>query len=90
MSKEKLSDDEVKSVEEAITEAKKDLESDEIARLDAGHQRLEQALHKVAETLYKSQAGDAAAPGEPEADPEVKVEADDDVVDAEYTEEKTD
>jgi molecular chaperone DnaK len=86
-SKDKISDDEKKSVEEAIAEAKKDLESGEIPRLDAGHQRLEQSLHKVAETLYKAQAG-AAEPGAEGAAPEPP--ADDDVVDAEYTEDKHD
>ena len=42
--------------------AKKDLESGDVAKLDAAHQRLERELHKVAELLYKSQAG-GAAPG---------------------------
>jgi molecular chaperone DnaK len=90
-SKEKISEDEQKLVAEAIAEAKKDLESGELARIDAAHQRLEQSLHKVAETLYKAQGGGGepgAAPGA--AAPEAEGGGDDDVVDAEYTEEKGD
>ncbi len=35
--------------------ASKDLESDDAARIDAARQRVEQAMHKVAELLYKAQ-----------------------------------
>jgi molecular chaperone DnaK len=88
--KEKLSSEEKQSVDEAIAEAKKDLGSDDLARLDAGHQRLEQALHKIAETLYKEQDGSSGPAGAPDGASDGSADADDDVVDAEYTEEKGD
>jgi molecular chaperone DnaK len=88
--KEKLSSEEKQSVDEAIAEAKKDLGSDDLARLDAGHQRLEQALHKIAETLYKEQGGSSGPAGAPDGASDGSADADDDVVDAEYTEEKGD
>jgi molecular chaperone DnaK len=87
---EKLSDGDTASVKSAIEEAKKDLESDDVARLDAARQRVEQELHKLAEILYKTEAtegeGAAPAPDDGAAGPS----ADGDVVDAEYTEEKGD
>jgi len=89
-SKEKLPDDEKQAVLDAIAEAKKDLEANELARLDAGHQRLEQALHKIAESLYKAQAGGPEAGPAAEAPAAEASGADEDVVDAEYTEEKDD
>ncbi len=87
---EKLSDVESGALKSAIEEAKKDLESDDQARFDAGRQRVEQELHKLAEVLYKTEAAqDSAAASEPGADSAGSA-ADDDVVDAEYTEERGD
>jgi molecular chaperone DnaK len=87
---EKLSDGDAESVKSAIEEAKKDLESGDVARLDAARQRVEQELHKLAEILYKTEAtpGEGAAPA-PDAE-SAGPAADGDVVDAEYTEEKGD
>ena len=67
----------------------KDLESDDLARLDSGRQSLEAALHQVAEALYKAEAPPA---GEGPAGEEAAADSndDEDVIDAEYTEEKTD
>ena len=84
---EKLSDAESGALKSAIEEAKKDLESDDQARFDAGRQRVEQELHKIAEVLYKTQAAEGSgAASEPGADAADSV-VDEDVVDAEYTEE---
>jgi molecular chaperone DnaK len=88
--REKLGDEDAKGLEEAIAAAKTDLEGDDAAKMDAAHQRVEAALHKVAEALYKAEgaAGAGAAPGA-----EAAAEgggSDDDVIDAEYTEEKGD
>ena len=83
-----------KSFEELLAEAKTDLESEEDARIDAAHQRIESELHRLAEQLYKDQAGGADGPQDPAAaggDPNpASSPPDDDVIDAEYTEEKTD
>ncbi len=75
------------SLEAAIASARADLESDDAARMDAGRQRLEQEMHKVSEVLYKA-AG--AAPGAEGADAAAggAKKNGDDVIDAEYTEEK--
>jgi molecular chaperone DnaK len=83
----KVSSEDKQAVESAVAEARKDLDSGDTAKLDAAHQRVEQALHKVAEALYKAQAakGEAGAQGEPAASPRG---SDGDVVDAEYSEEK--
>jgi molecular chaperone DnaK len=87
----KLPEGDVAAVRGAIEDAKKALENDDAAGMDAAQQRLEQSLHKVAEALYKTQAEagpepQAGAPGA-QGDSGAK---DDDVVDAEYTEEKGD
>jgi molecular chaperone DnaK len=87
---EKLSDADSGALKSAIEEAKKDLESDDPARFDAGRQRVEQELHKLAEVLYKTQAAEGSgATSEPGAD-SADSAADEDVVDAEYTEERGD
>jgi molecular chaperone DnaK len=87
---EKISEADSGALKSAIEEAKKDLESDDQARFDAGAQRVEQELHKLAEVLYKTQAADGAdAASEPGAD-SAGAATDDDVVDAEYTEQKED
>jgi molecular chaperone DnaK len=88
----KIGTSEKSELEGVIAEAKKDLESEDAAKLEAARQRVEQGLHKVAEQLYKAQAasgsagpssgGDAAPGAAPGGKPG------DDVIDAEYTEEK--
>jgi molecular chaperone DnaK len=81
-------DDALKSgVEGVLAEAKKELESEDAARIDAALQRVQAELHKVAEVLYKAEAAqaDAGAAGEEAGG---GAAADDDVIDAEYTEEK--
>ena len=80
------------AVEEAIAEAKTKLESQDVAELDAATQQLTQSLHKVAEVLYKQGAEQAAAAeGGPETGgPDGSGPSDDDVIDADYTEEKSD
>jgi len=83
---EKLSDDDKAPLQGVIDSAKKDLESNDAARIDAANQQLEAELHKLAETLYKAEsAGDADPAGEPAA---AESNSDEDVIDAEYTEEK--
>jgi len=80
----RLSDADKTAVRSVVDDAKQDLESGDVAKLDAARQRVEQQLHKVAEALYKAQAegaaGDAGAGAKPAGD-------EGDVVDAEYTEE---
>lgn len=80
----KVGDSEKQSLQAAIDSAKKDLESDDAARLDAAKQQLESELHKLAETLYKAEAAEEGA----SADASSEAGAEEDVIDAEYTEEK--
>jgi molecular chaperone DnaK len=86
----KVPEEEKTKIEEVLKEAKADLESDDLARIDAANQRVEQAMHKIAEVLYKAQPEEGAegppgagGPGESAPGGE-----DGDVIDAEYTEEK--
>jgi molecular chaperone DnaK len=87
----KLSEADKTSVRSAVEEAKKDLESDDLAKIDAARQRVEQELHKVAEALYKAQTAEGAAGAGPAgaggAAPGTAAGDEGDVVDAEYTEE---
>ncbi len=75
------------SLEAALTAAKADLESEDAARMDAGRQRLEQEMHKVSEALYKATGAQPGAAGGATAEGSAK-KGGDDVIDAEYTEEK--
>ncbi|MEM7411908.1 MAG: molecular chaperone DnaK [Myxococcota bacterium] len=90
---EQIDAEEKAKVESAIEAAKKELESDDPAKLDAAQQQLEQSLHGIAEQLYKAQAAEGGAPG-PDAGAAGGPAGGptggnaDDVVDAEYTEEK--
>ena len=87
---EKISESDSGALKSAIEEAKKDLESDDLARFESGAQRVERELHKLAEVLYKTQtSGGADAASEPGAS-SAGAATDDDVVDAEYTEQKED
>jgi molecular chaperone DnaK len=76
--------------EDAVAGAKKALEGEDDAAIDSARQRLEAALHKVAEHLYQQQqAGGEAGGGEgPSGGEGGPGGGDDDVIDAEYTEEK--
>jgi molecular chaperone DnaK len=80
------------AVEEAIAAAKGKLESQDVAELDAATQTLTQALHKVAEVLYAQGAEQAQAAGAPGADAgsAPNQPAEEDVIDADYTEETRD
>ncbi len=89
----KLDESQRKEMEETLKTAREDLASEDAARIDAARQRVEQATHKLAEVLYRaSEAGGPAGPeaaGGPAAG-EAGGGPPDDVIDAEYTEEKGD
>jgi molecular chaperone DnaK len=91
---EQLSDEDKSAVEAAIATAKEKLTSEDPAELEAATQELTQALHKVAEVLYKQQGGEEGAPGANPADgppPGASSQPpDEDVIDADYTEGKSD
>jgi molecular chaperone DnaK len=84
----KVSADAKKNVEDALAEARSALETDDVAKIDAARQKVEQSMHAVAEALYKAQGGaDPTSGGAPPSGSEGS-SGGDDVVDAEYTEEK--
>ena len=74
-----------------MTDARADLESGDAAKIDAAHQRVETELHKIAEKLYKKEStgSEGGAPSSDEAEGSAK-HADDDVIDAEFTQENDD
>jgi molecular chaperone DnaK len=85
---EKLAGEVGEGVRAAIETAKRELESEDAAKLESARRQLEQQLHRAAELLYKAQQ---TAPGGGPSGPEPASGApggDGDVVDAEYTEEK--
>ena len=86
---EKLDEADKAEINEAIAAAKADLESQDVAKLDAAHQRVETALHKVAEKLYKTTGGADAGGARPTGEAS-EADSGDDVIDAEFTQEKED
>ena len=86
----KISGDEKSSVESAVAEAKKALESNDAAAMKAASEQLTQASHKLAEVMYKaSQAQAGGAPGAgpaggPSGDGASQQKKDEGVIDAEY------
>jgi molecular chaperone DnaK len=78
-------------VEGALAEARTDLESNDVARMDAARQRVEKEMHAVAEVLYRAQTEASAPGGADGASPDPSAgggAADGDVIDAEYTEDE--
>ncbi len=91
---EKMEDADKSALESAVSDAKVDLESGDAEKLDVAKQRVEAELHKIAEKLYKAEA--ASPEAGPEADPSAEASGasgrhdDDDVIDAEFTQENDD
>jgi molecular chaperone DnaK len=81
----KLSDSDAKSVEAAIADCKKALESGDVAAINRAADALTQASHKVAEAMYRSGAQAGAGGGGAASGAGAKAgEKTDDVIDAEY------
>ena len=88
--KDKMSEEDVTALEKALADAKEKVKSEDPDEVNAAHEQLIQASHKLAETLYKDQqqaggpaggpAGDADGPADPQAN---KKQEDDGVIDAE-------
>ena len=90
--RDKLAEADAKAVEDAVAEARQALEGDDADRIASARQKLEGAMHKVAEALYKAQgaAGAEGAGGAEGGASAGGTSGGDDVIDAEYTEEKGD
>jgi len=89
-SKDKLSADEIRSTEEALTTAKDALKSTDMDRIKQATDNLTKASHHLAETLYKKTSQSApgqeqgGAPGQEQGGAPGGQKRDDDVVDAEF------
>ena len=88
--KDKLDAATIGSMESAIADAKKALEADDRAAMDAQFENLQNASHAMAQALYSAQGGQQGGPQGPgqQQGPQSGAEdkKDDDVVDAEFTE----
>jgi molecular chaperone DnaK len=92
--KEKISEGDFSTIKEAIAEARKAVESQDDARVQAAQQRLEKEAHRVASVMYEK-AGAAGAPPPGNDDPSAGAASggskssgkpDDGVIDAEFEE----
>jgi molecular chaperone DnaK len=86
--KDKMSADDIRSIEDALTPAKEALKSGNSDQIKKAIDDLTKASHKLAEMLYKKSSqttppGDGS-PGQEQSGPQTKQKGDDDVVDAEF------
>ncbi|TNF47799.1 molecular chaperone DnaK, partial [bacterium] len=85
--RDKVSEEDAKNLEEALKAGREALEGDDADVMNKAIEAITQASHKLAEVLYQeAQAAGEGAAGEPDAGAEASQPgSDEDVVDAEYT-----
>ena len=88
-----LSDEEKKELEQALEEGREALKSDDPGKIDLATERITAVSHKLAELMYKKQQEEASqSAGEGEAEGQASEQGNstsgDDVIDAEFTEQK--
>ena len=88
-----LSDEEKKELEQALEEGREALKSDDPGKIDLATEKITVVSHKLAELMYKKQQEEASAgAGEGEAEGQASEQGNstsgDDVIDAEFTEQK--
>ena len=88
-----LSEDEKKELEQALEEGKEALKSDDPGKIDLATEKITAVSHKLAELMYKKQQEEASAgAGEGGAESQASEQGNstsgDDVIDAEFTEQK--
>ena len=88
-----LSEDEKKELEQALEEGREALKSDDPGKIDVATERITAVSHKLAELMYKKQQEEASAgAGEGGAESQASEQGNstsgDDVIDAEFTEQK--
>lgn len=86
--KEKLPAGDVKAIEDAVETAKKALESQDADRIKKAGDDLQQAALKIGEVLYKAQQAQKGPGPAPEGEAKQEKKKDDNVVDAEFEEQK--
>lgn len=84
--RDKLSDSDAKQIDDVLAEAKKILEEGAEDQMEAVYERLTQASHQIAATLYQSATAEAGPAGDGPTDGGAgePAGADDEVIDAEY------
>ena len=88
-----LSDEEKKELEQALEEGREALKSDDPGKIDVATEKITAVSHKLAELMYKKQQEEASAgAGEGGAEGQASEQGNstsgDDVIDAEFTEQK--
>ena len=88
-----LSDEEKKELEQALEEGKEALKSDDPGKIDVATEKITAVSHKLAELMYKKQQEEASAGAEEggaedQASEQGNSTSGDDVIDAEFTEQK--
>ena len=88
-----LSEDEKKELEQALEEGREALKSDDLGKIDLATEKITAVSHKLAELMYKKQQEEAAAGAgedgtEGQASEQGNSTSGDDVIDAEFTEQK--
>ena len=88
-----LSDEEKKELEQALEEGREALKSDDPGKIDLATEKITAVSHKLAELMYKKQQEEASAgAGEGGAEDQASEQGNstsgDDVIDAEFTEQK--
>ena len=88
-----LSDEEKKELEQALEEGREALKSDDPGKIDVATEKITAVSHKLAELMYKKQQEEASAgAGEGGAEDQASEQGNstsgDDVIDAEFTEQK--
>ena len=82
--KEKLDAAAKGELDSALEEAKKALEGDDLAQLNAAAERLNQAAHKIAEAMYKQTGDESGAAAAGASGAGAPGGGDDEIIDAEY------
>jgi len=88
-----LSEDEKKDLEQALEEGREALKSDDLGKIDQATEKITAVSHKLAELMYKKQQEEASAGAgeggqEGSASGQGNSTSGDDVIDAEFTEQK--
>ncbi len=88
-----LSEDEKKDLEQALEEGREALKSDDLGKIDLATEKITAVSHKLAELMYKKQQEEASAgAGESGEEGQTSEQGNstsgDDVIDAEFTEQK--
>jgi molecular chaperone DnaK len=85
--REKISDEDAKSIEEAVKSAREDLDSGDVERIKTAIENLTKESHRIAQVMYEAAKGQAGDAGDPQQEAPGSGEADEgEVVDAEFEE----